>query len=44
MAAKDMSNAFKNPHHEVPFSHIGDDTIAALTTIAKKLKKKFQKV
>jgi hypothetical protein len=34
MAANNMSNALKNPHPEVPFSHIGDDTI----------KHKFQKV
>jgi hypothetical protein len=34
MAANDISNALKNPHPEVPFSHIGDATIAALTTLA----------
>jgi hypothetical protein len=44
MAANDMSNAFKNPHPEVPFSHIGDDTIAALTKLAKFFKNKFQQV
>jgi hypothetical protein len=44
MAANDMSNALKNPHPEVPFSYIGDDTITALTTRAKKLKNKIQKV
>jgi hypothetical protein len=44
MAANDISNALKNPHPEVPFSHIGDDTISALTTLAEILKKKFQKV
>jgi hypothetical protein len=44
MAANDMSNALKNPHPEVPFSHIGDDTIAALTTLAEIFKNNFQKV
>jgi hypothetical protein len=39
MEAKDMSNALKNPHPEVPFSHIGDDTIAALTKLAEIFKK-----
>jgi hypothetical protein len=34
----------KKPHPEVPFSHIGDDTITALTTLAKIFKNKFQKV
>jgi hypothetical protein len=27
MAAKDMMDAFKNPHPEVPFTSVGDDTI-----------------
>jgi hypothetical protein len=44
MAANNMSNALKNSHHEVPFSHIGDDTITALTTLAEIFKNKFQKV
>jgi hypothetical protein len=44
MAANDMSNALKNPHPEVPFSHIGDDTIAALTMLAEIFKNNFQKV
>jgi hypothetical protein len=44
MAANDMSNALKNPHSEVPFSHIGNDTIAALTKVAEILENKFQKV
>jgi hypothetical protein len=44
MAANDMSNALKKPHPEVPFSHIGDDTITALTTLAEIFKNKFQKV
>jgi hypothetical protein len=44
MAANNMSNALKIPHPEVPFSHIGDDTIAALTKLAEIFKNKFQKV
>jgi hypothetical protein len=44
MAANDMSNALQNPHPEVPFSYIGDDTIAALTKLAEIFKNKFQKV
>jgi hypothetical protein len=43
MEANDMSNALKNPHPEVPFSHIGDDTIAALTTLAEISKIIFKK-
>jgi hypothetical protein len=44
MAANDMSNALKNHHPEVPFSHIGDDIITALTTLAEIFKNKYQKV
>jgi hypothetical protein len=44
MAANDMSNEFKNPHPEVPFSHIGDDTITALAALAEIFKLKLQKV
>jgi hypothetical protein len=44
MAANDMSNALKNTHPEVPFSHIGDGTIAALTKLAEIFKNNFQKV
>jgi hypothetical protein len=44
MAANDMSNALKTPHPEVPFSHIGDDTITELTTLAEIFKKKFKEV
>jgi hypothetical protein len=44
MAAKDMSNALKNPHPEVTFAQVGDDTIVALTKLAEILKNKFQKV
>jgi hypothetical protein len=34
----------KNPHPEVPFAQIGDDTIEALTKLAELFKNKFQKV
>jgi hypothetical protein len=44
MAANIMSNVLKNTHPEVPFSHIGDDTITSLTTLAEIFKNKFQKV
>jgi hypothetical protein len=30
MAAKDMTDALQNPHPEVPFASVGDDTILAL--------------
>jgi hypothetical protein len=44
MAANDMSNALKNLHPEVPFPHIRNNTITALTTLAEIFKNKFQKV
>jgi hypothetical protein len=44
MSDNDMPNALKNPHPEVPFSHIGDATIVALTKLAEIFKNKFQKV
>jgi hypothetical protein len=44
MASNDMSNALKNPHPEVPFAQVGDDTIAAITKLAEIFKNKFQKV
>jgi hypothetical protein len=43
MAAKDMANALKHPHPEVPFSHVGDGTITALTQLAEIFKNNFQK-
>jgi hypothetical protein len=43
MAANDMSNALQNPHPEVPFTHVGDDAISALTALAEIFKLKFQK-
>jgi hypothetical protein len=44
MADNDISNELNNHHPKVPFSHIGDDTIAALTKLAEIFKNKFQKV
>jgi hypothetical protein len=43
MAAKYMTKALKHPHPEVPFAHVGDDTITALTQLAGIFKNKFQK-
>jgi hypothetical protein len=43
MASNDISNALKNPHHEVPYAQVGNDTIAALTKLAEIFKNKFQK-
>jgi hypothetical protein len=43
MAANDMSNALQNPHPEIPFTHVGDDTISALTALAEIFKLKFEK-
>jgi hypothetical protein len=34
MAAQDMTDAFKHPHPDVPFSTMGDDAISALATLA----------
>jgi hypothetical protein len=42
MAANDMSNALQHLHPEVPFTHIGDDTISALTALAEIFKLKFE--
>jgi hypothetical protein len=33
MAAKDMTDALQNPHPEVPFDHVRDDTISALAKL-----------
>jgi hypothetical protein len=43
MAAIDTSNALQNPHPEVKFTHVGDDTISALTALAEIFKFKFEK-
>jgi hypothetical protein len=42
--AKEMTNALQKPHPEVPFTHVGDDTISALTALAAIFKLKFQEV
>jgi hypothetical protein len=42
VAAKDMTDAFQNPHLAVPFASIGDDTIAALAALAAIFKLKLQ--
>jgi hypothetical protein len=42
MAAKDMTDAFQNPHPDVPFACVGDDTIAALVELAAIFKLKLQ--
>jgi hypothetical protein len=42
MAANDMTDALQNPHPEVPFASVGDDTIAALTDLAAILKLKLR--
>jgi hypothetical protein len=34
MAAKDMTDAFQNPHPDVPFASVGDETIEDLTDLA----------
>jgi hypothetical protein len=33
MAATDMTDAFRNPHPDVPFASVGDDTITALVDL-----------
>jgi hypothetical protein len=43
MAAKDMTDALHNPHPEVPSTHVGDDTISALTELAEIFKLKLRK-
>jgi hypothetical protein len=42
MAAKDMTEAFQNPHPEVIFASVGDDTIAAPAYLAAIFKLKLQ--
>jgi hypothetical protein len=43
MASKDMMNALQNPHPELTFTHIGDDTISSITALAEIFKlKPFQ--
>jgi hypothetical protein len=42
MAAKYMTDAFQNPHPEVPFASVGDDTVNALAYLAAIFKLKLQ--
>jgi hypothetical protein len=42
MAAKDMTNALQNPHPEVPFARVGDETILALAELATIFKLKLR--
>jgi hypothetical protein len=42
MAAKDMPDALHNPHPEVPFARVGDDTISALADLAEIFKLKLR--
>jgi hypothetical protein len=44
MAANEMSNALQHPHPEVPFTHVGDDTMSTLTALASIFKLKFEKI
>jgi hypothetical protein len=39
-----MYKALKHPHPEVPFPHVGDDTITALTKLAEIFKNNFQRL
>jgi hypothetical protein len=42
MAAKDMTDALQNPHPEVPFARVGDDTILAPTDLKAIFKLKLR--
>jgi hypothetical protein len=42
MAANDMTDALQNPHLEVQFAHVGDDTISALAELATIFKLKLR--
>jgi hypothetical protein len=42
MAVKDMTDALQNPHPEVPFASVGDDTVKALADLAAIFKLKIQ--
>jgi hypothetical protein len=44
MAANEMSNSLQYSHPEVPFTHVGYDTISALIALAEIFKLKFEKV
>jgi hypothetical protein len=42
MASKDMTDALQNPHPELPFASVGDDTISALADLAVIFKLKLR--
>jgi hypothetical protein len=42
IAAKDITDALQNPHPEVPFARVGDDTISALAELAASFKLKLR--
>jgi hypothetical protein len=42
MAAKDITDAFQNPHPDVPLASVGDDTVKALADLAAIVKLKLQ--
>jgi hypothetical protein len=42
MSARDMTDALKQPHQDVPFSTIGDDTISVLATLVDIFTRKFK--
>jgi hypothetical protein len=42
MAAKNMTDVLQNPHLEVPFTRVGDDTISALAELATIFKLKLR--
>jgi hypothetical protein len=42
MAAKDKTDALQNPHPEVPFARVRDDTISALAELAAIFKLKLR--
>jgi hypothetical protein len=42
MSAKDMMDVLQNPHLEVPFDHVGDNTISALAELATIFKLKLR--
>jgi hypothetical protein len=43
MAAKDMTDDLQNPHPEVPFTRVRDDTISALAELAVIFKLNLQR-
>jgi hypothetical protein len=42
MAANDMTDAFQNPHPDIPFARVGDDTVKDLADLAAIFKLKLQ--